>query len=79
MPVNKEYGWHYIMYGTLKGNGPHGLIYFNAWFPVDGTIREGLGDMVLLKATGVSLRVGFKAPKVQDIPAVSLFPSASCL
>ena len=35
--------------GGLNENGPCRFIYLNAWFPVDGTVWEGLGGVALLE------------------------------
>ena len=32
------------LYGSLKENGPHRLMYLNAWSSVSGTAWEELGD-----------------------------------
>ena len=38
-----------FLFGGLNDNGPYRLICLNAWFPVGGTILEGLGGVVLLE------------------------------
>ena len=39
--------------------GPYRLIDLNAWFPVGGTVWEGLGGVVCIRGS-VSLGVGFE-------------------
>lgn len=44
---------------SLNKNDPHRLLYLNAWFPVSGTVWEGIGDVESLEEMccwGVALR-----------------------
>lgn len=54
----------------LKENGLHRLIYLNAWFPVGGTVWEGLEGVPLLEEVYHKVGgVGFEVLIAHDIPS----------
>ena len=60
----------------LNGNGPHKLIYMNAWSPVGGTIWVGLGGVALLEEVCVTESKALRFQKVHTIPSCFSLPRA---
>jgi hypothetical protein len=69
----------------LNENGLHRVICLNAWFPVVGTVWEGLGSVALLECGFVggsvsSLGVSFEVSKVQySLSFIHLIHTSTCI
>ena len=59
--------------GDLNGDGPHRLMYLNAWVEVDRVVREGLGGMAF-PGGNMPLEAGF-----ESLWSISHAPSLSCI